>query len=123
MLGIVLVAACVTDLGDAGERASGSCDTHTLSLDSAQLAHTLTQRCIHAGYYSRPWEWERIRANVSFVVQFGSDDDPFIPIAEMREVAQQLQSTYHEFTDRGHFQRSKFPELLEALRPHLNASK
>ena len=36
--GVVLVAACHTDLGDAGERA--------------------------AGYYSRPWEWESMKKNV-----------------------------------------------------------
>ena len=30
----------------------------------------------------RPWEWEKIKANTKFVVQFGSADDPFIPWRE-----------------------------------------
>eukprot|EP01046_Picozoa_sp_COSAG06_P085827 COSAG06_NODE_32490_length_505_cov_0.921182_2_plen_124_part_01 len=38
LLGAVLVSACHTDLGDAGERA--------------------------AGYYSRPWQWSKIRQGV-----------------------------------------------------------
>jgi predicted alpha/beta hydrolase family esterase len=38
LLGIVLVSACWTDLGDAGERA--------------------------AGYYARPWDWDAMKKNV-----------------------------------------------------------
>ncbi len=43
VLGIVLVSACVTDLGDANERASG--------------------------YYNRPWEWDQLKANTKFISQ------------------------------------------------------
>jgi len=50
---LVLVSACHTDLGDPGERA--------------------------AGYYARPWRWDAIRANAGRIVQFHSDNDPFIP--------------------------------------------
>ena len=48
LAGLVLVSACHTDLGDAGERA--------------------------AGYYSRPWRWADIRANCGFIAQFHSSD-------------------------------------------------
>ena len=50
---LVLVSACHTDLGDPGERA--------------------------AGYDARPWRWDAIRANCRRIVQFHSDNDPFIP--------------------------------------------
>ncbi|RHY05180.1 hypothetical protein DYB36_000993 [Aphanomyces astaci] len=45
-LGMLLVSACVTDLGDASERASG--------------------------YYNRRWEYEKMKANVKWIVQFGA---------------------------------------------------
>ena len=85
--GIVLVSACVTDLGDANEAASG--------------------------YYNRPWNWESIKANVQNIAQFGSHDDPFIPWEEQKEVAEGLSSNLFEFTDKGHFMNSRFPELLK----------
>ena len=63
---LVLVSACHTDLGDPGERA--------------------------AGYYARPWRWDAIRANAGRIVQFHSDNDPFIPDSEARHVAANLGS-------------------------------
>ena len=66
--GIVLVSACHTDLGDAGER--------------------------EAGWYARPWQWEKMKANAgSFGIhQFHSNDDPFIPVSESRHVAKNIGS-------------------------------
>ncbi|XP_073648714.1 serine hydrolase RBBP9 isoform X7 [Tursiops truncatus] len=58
---IVLVSAYTSDLGDDNERASG--------------------------YFSRPWQWEKIKANCPHIVQFGSTDDPFLPWKEQQEVA------------------------------------
>lgn len=75
--GVVLVAACHTDLGMASERA--------------------------AGYYNRPWQWETIAANTDFILQYHSTDDPFIPAAEADFVAAQLRSDYTLFDDRSHF--------------------
>ena len=43
-----------------------------------------------AGYYSRAWQWEKIKANAQWITQFHSTDDPFIPPAESRHVAQSL---------------------------------
>ena len=43
-----------------------------------------------AGYYSRAWQWEKIKANATWITQFHSTDDPFIPPAESRHVAQSL---------------------------------
>lgn len=88
--GIILVSACVTDLGDDNERASG--------------------------YYSRPWDWTSIKANTDFVVQFGSTDDPFIPWEEQQAVADGLNSDLRKFSDKGHFMNSSFPQLLEVVK-------
>lgn len=53
---IVLVSACWTDLGEPSETISG--------------------------YYSRPWLWNQIVSNCGWILQFGSTNDPFIPISE-----------------------------------------
>ena len=110
---LVLVSACHTDLGDPGERA--------------------------AGYYARPWRWDAIRANAGRIVQFHSDNDPFIPdtarsrrpsiapsmrrapdavvqTQEARHVAENLQSEYSELPGRSHFFTPPFAECLGVCR-------
>ncbi|KAK7230513.1 Serine hydrolase [Aureococcus anophagefferens] len=67
---LVLVCAYHTDLGDASEAA--------------------------AGYFGRPWAWDRIRENAGRVVLFHDADDPHIPKAEARLVAGELKADYHE---------------------------
>lgn len=78
--GIVLVAACHTDLGHEGER--------------------------QAGWYppsGGEWDWKAIKANVEWIVQFHSTDDPFIDVSEARHVAKQLESEYYEMKGKSHF--------------------
>ena len=87
---LVLVSACHTDLGDPGERA--------------------------AGYYARPWRWDAIKANCGRIVQFHSDNDPFIPDSEARHVAENLQSEYSELPGRSHFFAPPFAECLDVCR-------
>ncbi|XP_028810869.1 serine hydrolase RBBP9 [Denticeps clupeoides] len=89
VLAIVLVGAYTSDLGDENERESG--------------------------YFSRPWEWERIKGNTRHIVQFGSTDDPFLPWDEQEEVAEGLQGELHKYSDRGHFQNTQFPELINCV--------
>lgn len=74
-----------------------------------------------AGYFNRPWNWQAIRDNQSWIIQFASLDDPLIAIAEPRYVHCQLHSEYYEFTDQGHFNFDKveFPELLLAIKSRL----
>ena len=94
LLGSVLVGVCHTDLGDDEEAASG--------------------------YYSAPWQWQRIRDNQQWMAVFNSIDDPHIPIAEARYVAAQLRCSYHEFSDRGHFVDSReFPEVVHQVKKEL----
>ncbi len=50
ILGSVLVAGYATDLGMASEKASG--------------------------YFDQPWNWQAIKDNQRFIIQFASTDDP-----------------------------------------------
>jgi len=89
--GIVLVSACHTDLGDKKEKASG--------------------------YFDEPWQWDKIKKDVKWIVQFASKDDSFVPIDEARFIVEQLSPEYHEYSDRGHFMgETEFPELIEAIK-------
>ena len=95
LLGSILVGVCHTDLGDAGEIASG--------------------------YYAEPWQWQKIREHQQWIAVYNSTDDPCIPVSEARFVAKQLGCSYFEFQDRGHFNgRHDFPEALEFVRKKLN---
>ena len=51
--GIVLVSAYTTDGGDETERTSG--------------------------YFGRPWDWDAMKRNAGFIIQFASKDDPYLP--------------------------------------------
>ena len=88
LAGVVLVSACWTDLGEESERI--------------------------AGYYSRPWLWDDIKAHAGWIVQFHSVDDPFIPPAEARHVAKKTGSEYFEHTHSSHF-FEPFDELIDVL--------
>ena len=95
LLGAVLIGACYTDLGLESEK--------------------------EAGYYTDPWQWESIKANTKWLIQFASTDDPYVMIDEARYIHKQTNSEYYEFTDRGHFgdelkPTREFPELVEAVR-------
>lgn len=93
ILGSVLVATYHTDGGDANE--------------------------IVSGYFDKPWNWEDIKKNQEWIIQFSSTDDPYIPIAEPRFVHEKLDTEYHEYTDQGHMgddvKKTTFPELVEAV--------
>ncbi len=98
ILGSVLIGPCYTDLGEENERVSG--------------------------YYNRPWDWKSIKENQKWIIQFSSIDDPFIPIAEAREVHKQLNTKYFEYTDQGHFGsdagRTEFPEMIQVIKEILD---
>ena len=72
-----------------------------------------------SGYFSRPWQWDKIVANAGFIIQFGSTDDPFLPWHEQQAVADGLQSQLKKYTDSGHFQMFEFPDLAEAVKKHV----
>jgi len=90
IFGSVLVGAMHTDLGIYSERMSG--------------------------YYDEPWDWEAIKANQNWIVQFASTDDPFIPIEEPRHIHDKLNTDYHEHGNKGHFTDFWFPELVTVIK-------
>ena len=70
-----------------------------------------------SGYYSAPWQWDRIRENQEWIAIYHSTDDPHIPAAEPRFVAKQLKCSYFEFDDRGHFVDARaLPEVVPFLK-------
>lgn len=101
LLGSVLVGTMHTDLGIESEKLSG--------------------------YYDHPWDWQAIKNNQQWIIQFASSDDPWIPIEEPRYINQQLHSDYYEFTDQGHFggdyYKAEFPELVKAVVSKLALTK
>lgn len=98
ILGSILVGAEYTDMGDKKEKASG--------------------------YYSRPWDWEAIKKNQQWIVEFASTDDPWIPIEEARHIHKMLDTEYYEYIDQGHFGgdriKTEFPEILTIIKKKLN---
>lgn len=98
ILGSILVGACYTDLEIETEKISG--------------------------YYNHPWDWEKIKDNQSWIVQYASLDDPWIPIAEARYVHEHLDTEYYEYTDQGHFGgdrvKLEFPEIVRNIKGKLH---
>lgn len=93
ILGSILVSAMYTDLGIESEKLSG--------------------------YFDQPWQWDSIKNNQQWIVQFASTDDPWIPIEEPRFIHKKLSTEYYECTDQGHFggnnNKPTFPELVKAF--------
>lgn len=101
LYGSVLIGACYTDLGDKDEKKSG--------------------------YYDRPWQWDKIKANQKWIVQFASTDDPYIPIEEARYIHKHLQSEYTEENDQGHYgsdveEKLEFSKLVAIIQQKLGLS-
>ena len=97
ILGSVLVGVYHTDLGHEKERLSG--------------------------YFDHPWNWEAIKKNQKWILEFASTDDPWIPIVEARFVRDRLKAEYYEYEDQGHFGgdyfKETFVELAHALKEKL----
>lgn len=98
LLGSVLVGSYYTDLGYEKEKQSG--------------------------YFETPWNWDRIRKNQKWILQFASVDDKWIPIEEPRFIHQKLKTEYFEFEHQGHFGgdyvKKTFPECTAALKAKLH---
>mmetsp|Transcript_36477 Transcript_36477/g.37869 ORF Transcript_36477/g.37869 Transcript_36477/m.37869 type:complete len:202 (+) Transcript_36477:61-666(+) len=100
--GAIIAAGCISHLGDNLELISGY---YPVQPDSQEL---------------RPWQWEKMKENTKWIMKFGSEDDCFIPIDEIREIKDKLSlkegESYIEFSmkeGKSHFMFKKFPELLE----------
>merc|ERR1712226_561221 len=106
--GVFLVSPCVSDLGEESETVSGY---YPQQMGTDKL---------------RPWEWNKMKENSDFVTVIGSQDDPFIPIEEMRVIRDELdleeKKFYYEFTDRGHFMNTSSPEILKIVQDKILSS-
>ncbi|PRP87934.1 hypothetical protein PROFUN_02671 [Planoprotostelium fungivorum] len=89
VFGVVLISSYTSDLGDANERSSG--------------------------YFNREWNWEKMKQNAKWVIQYHSRDDHLVPISEGRKVHENLGTKYYEQEYDGHFQDDEVPGLLEAI--------
>ena len=94
--GCLLVCAYDNDLGDDLERGSG--------------------------YFSRPFDYAKMRRNTPWIVQFHSRNDHLVPVAVARGLAERLQSRYVETGEDGHFQAPAYPMFLQAVRTCARAS-
>ena len=88
--GVVLVAAYHTDLGLADEKESG--------------------------YFDREFDWDKIKANSKWIIQFSALNDPVIPIKEAEYVRDKLNTDYHEYSDKGHYNFKEVPEIVDAIK-------
>jgi predicted alpha/beta hydrolase family esterase len=73
-----------------------------------------------SGFFDQPWDWDAIRRNQRFIVQFHSTDDPWVPVEVARELHELTGSRLTLMEGMGHFgsyeqQADEFPELLEAV--------
>eukprot|EP00759_Apiculatamorpha_spiralis_P018130 PhF_6_TR24456/c0_g1_i1/m.33816/K07002/K07002; uncharacterized protein len=92
--GCVLVSAYNDDLGDDLERGSG--------------------------YFSRPFDYDAMRRNTPWIIQFHSVSDHLVPVRIGRDVAEKLKpSEYVETEKDGHFQRSAYPIMVKAIKKQM----
>ena len=98
LAGCLLVSACHTDLGLESERA--------------------------AGYYSRPWSWDVIRANSPWILQCHSKTDRLVPLAEGRHVAENIHSRFYELPKHSHFFTvAQIQPVLDELVKYMRAER
>lgn len=89
--GSILISPSHTDLGDELERQSG--------------------------YFTRPWDWEKIRNNQKAIALCFGDDDPYIPQKQFFFIAKNLQPETIKISGGGHFNsRLQFPEILTYIK-------
>lgn len=100
--GLILVSGGYTDLDDETEKKSG--------------------------YFDKPWNWEAIKENTEWIVQFHSKDDPYIPLTEAEFIHEKLDSEFTLFEDKGHLSAegdgvTEVPEIVEIVKKKLQVSE
>jgi uncharacterized protein len=77
-----------------------------------------------SGFFDLPFDWTAIRKNQEFIVQFHSNDDPWIPQEHAIKLHDYLQTELFILPNEGHFgssgrDKKYFPELVDAIRTTL----
>ena len=92
--GCILVSGYDSDLGDDLERESG--------------------------YFNRPFNYEKMRENTPWIIQFHAENDHLVPVDAARKVAKSLEKVkYVEHKKSGHFQFDTAEWLIDELRETL----
>lgn len=76
------------------------------------------------GMFSHSWDWRQIRENQNWIIQFNSDNDPYIPTEHFEKLSKHTQSEHIVLPGKRHFgdpedSPEKFPEILEILKEKL----
>ncbi|MBP9837666.1 MAG: alpha/beta hydrolase [Proteobacteria bacterium] len=90
------------------------------------LVSTLLKELVVPGYkqyiesfIEEPFNWAKIERNAGKVGVFHGADDPYIPLHEARQLAQDLHTSLHIIEEGGHLNASsgftEFPLLLEMM--------
>eukprot|EP01112_Ceratiomyxa_fruticulosa_P017209 TRINITY_DN5321_c0_g1_i5.p1 TRINITY_DN5321_c0_g1~~TRINITY_DN5321_c0_g1_i5.p1 ORF type:complete len:224 (+),score=50.59 TRINITY_DN5321_c0_g1_i5:196-867(+) len=87
-LGVILVSAYHSDLGDETEAKSG--------------------------YFNRPFDWQKIKSNAKWILQYHSTNDRLVPIKEGEEVQREIDSVFYKMK-LGHFQMGEFPDIVKKI--------
>lgn len=74
-----------------------------------------------SGYFAKPWDFQAIKKNQKFIIQFASKNDGVIPVRESRQVHEFIGGDYTEFPDRNHFPQKEFPEIVEKVTAAVSA--
>jgi uncharacterized protein len=90
ILGSILFAPSYTDLGMESEKKSG--------------------------YFTKPWQWEKIKHNQEKIALLYGDEDTEIPQADFEFIAQKLSPSVIKIHKAGHFIGQEFPEFLRYVK-------
>jgi predicted alpha/beta hydrolase family esterase len=70
-----------------------------------------------SGYFDEPFNWELIKQNCGFILQFAGVKDRLVPIDMQRKVAEYLKPKVEYFEmNRDHFFEPPFDELISAIK-------
>lgn len=74
---------------------------------------------VNKTFFKGPFDWDLIRKNAGQIEIFGGDNDPYVPVVAMQEVADHLNSQLKLIKDGKHLNASagykRFPEVLKAI--------
>jgi Asp-tRNA(Asn)/Glu-tRNA(Gln) amidotransferase A subunit family amidase len=66
------------------------------------------------------FDWNLTKKNAGAIIQFHGDDDPYVPLAHAKDLAEKLDSELIVIKDGGHLSEesnyTKFPELLDKIK-------
>lgn len=74
---------------------------------------------VNATFFKGPFLWDKIKHNAGTILIYGGDNDPYVPLDAMKEVATNLSTDLHILRGAGHINSAagfnKFPQLLEEI--------